>query len=68
VAVFQAEVLDAGAGGLADPQPVQGEQGDQRVLEWPAEPDGGQQRAELVAVQGDGVQSTRGRRTWAAGE
>jgi hypothetical protein len=32
VPAFQAQVLDAGAGGLRDPQPVQGEQGDQRML------------------------------------
>jgi hypothetical protein len=32
VAAFQAQVLDVGAGGLRDPQPVQGEQGDERVL------------------------------------
>jgi hypothetical protein len=32
VAAFQVEVLDVGAGGLGDPQPVQREQRDQRML------------------------------------
>jgi hypothetical protein len=55
MAAFQAELLDIGAGGLRHPQPVQCEQGDQRVLERRAGPGGDQQRAELVAVQGDGM-------------
>ena len=55
VPAFEAQVLDVGAGGLRDPQPVQGEQGDQRVLGGRAEPGGDQQRAELVAVQRGGV-------------
>ena len=50
---LQAQVLDVGAGGLGDPQAVQGEQGDQRMLGRRAEPGGHQQRAELVAVQRD---------------
>jgi hypothetical protein len=41
--------------GLRDPQTVQGQQGDQRMLERRAEPGGHQQGAELVAVQRDGV-------------
>ena len=50
VPAFDAQVLDVSAGGLRDPQPVQREQRDQRVLgRWP-EPGGHQQRAELVAV------------------
>ena len=32
VAALQAQVLDIGARGLRDPQPVEGEQGDQRAL------------------------------------
>jgi len=48
VPALQAEVLDVRAGGLGDPQPVQGEQGDQRMLGRRAEP-GDQQSAELVA-------------------
>ncbi len=46
-------MLDVGAGGFGDAQPVQREQRDQRMLERWAEPGGDQQRAELVAVQGD---------------
>jgi hypothetical protein len=46
VAAFQIEVLDVGAGGLGDPQPVQREQRDRRMLCRP-EP-GYQQRAALV--------------------
>jgi hypothetical protein len=49
VAAFQAEMLDIGAGSFGDPQPVQREQGDQRMLGRRAEPGGDQQRAELVA-------------------
>jgi hypothetical protein len=40
VAALQAQVLDVGAGGLRDPQPVQGEQRDQRVLTRRPEPGG----------------------------
>jgi hypothetical protein len=55
VPALQAQVLDVRARGLRDPQPVQREQGDQRVLGGRAEPGGDQERAELVAVQGGGV-------------
>jgi hypothetical protein len=57
-AALQAQVLDVGAGGLRYPQPVQREQRDQRdqrVSGWRAEPGGDEQRAELVAVQRDGM-------------
>ena len=57
VPAFEAWVLDVGAGGLGDPQPVQGEQRDQRVLGPGAEPGGDQQGAELVAVQRGGLDS-----------
>jgi hypothetical protein len=40
VAAFQIEVLDVGAGGLGDPQPVQREQRDQRMLCRRPEPGG----------------------------
>ena len=55
VPALQAQVLDVGAGGLGDPQPVQREQGDQRMLGLWAEPGGDQERAEFVAVQRDGM-------------
>ena len=51
----QAQLLDVRAGGLADPQPVQREQRDQRMLAGRAQPGGDQDGAELVAVQGGGV-------------
>ena len=51
---LQAQVLDVRADSLRDPQPVQGEQRDQRVLCRRAEPGGDQQGTEFVAVQGDG--------------
>ena len=38
VAAFQAQLLDVGAGGLGDSQPVQREQGDQRMLGRRASP------------------------------
>jgi hypothetical protein len=46
-------MLDVGAGRFGDPQAVQGQQGDKRVLHRRAEPGGHQQRAELVTVQRD---------------
>ena len=52
---FGAEGFDVGAGGLGHPQPVQGEQGDQRVLGRGTEPGGGEQRADFVAVQAGGM-------------
>jgi hypothetical protein len=55
VPTLLAELLDVSAGGLGDPQPVQREQRDQRVLARRPEPGGDQQGAELVAVQRDGV-------------
>ena len=48
-------MLDVRAGGFGDPQPVEREQRDQRMLGRRAEPGGDQQGAELVAVQRDGV-------------
>jgi len=42
VAAFDAQVFDVGAGGLGDPQPVQREQRDQRVLGRRPEPGGDQ--------------------------
>jgi hypothetical protein len=55
VSALQAQVLDVGAGGLGDPQPVQREQGDQSMLGRRTETGGDEQGAELVAIQGDGV-------------
>ena len=52
---LQAQVLDVGAGGLGDPQPVQREQRDQRMLERRAETGGDQQGTELVTVERDGM-------------
>ena len=55
VPAFEAQGLDVGAGRLGDAQPVEGQQGDQRVLGRLPEPGRDQQRAELVAVQAGGV-------------
>jgi hypothetical protein len=55
VAAFQAEVLDVRTGGLRYPQPVEGEQGNQRVVSGRAEPGGDQESPGFVAVQGGGV-------------
>ena len=52
---FDAQRFDAGAGGLGDPQPVERQQRDQRVLTGRAEPGGDQHRAKLVTVQPGGV-------------
>ena len=50
MATFQAQVLDVGTGGLGDPQPVQREQRDQRMLGWRPEPGRHQQRRVQAAV------------------
>ena len=55
VPALDAQRLDAGAGGFGDAQPVERQQGDQRVLRGVAKAGGDQQRAELVAVQPGGV-------------
>ena len=55
MAALQAQMLDVRVGRLGDPQPVQGEQGDQRALERRPEASRYQQRAKLVAVQGNRV-------------
>jgi hypothetical protein len=55
VAAFDTQGLDVGAGGRGDPQPVQGQQREQRMLGCRPEPGGHQQRADLVAVQPDGM-------------
>jgi len=55
VAAFDAEGLDVDSGGFRDPQPVEGQQGDQCVLGGLAKPGGDQQRPELVTVQAGGV-------------
>ena len=51
VPALQPQVLDVRAGGLGDPQAVEREQRDQRMLCRRAEPGGDQQGAELAAVQ-----------------
>lgn len=51
VAAFDAHGLDIGAGGFGNPQPVQRQQGDQRVLRSRAESRGDQQRPQFVSVQ-----------------
>ena len=51
VTAIEAQVLDIGAGGLRYPQPVQGEQRDQRMHRWRPETSGDEERSELVAVQ-----------------
>jgi hypothetical protein len=55
VPALQAKILDIGAGGLRDPQPIEGEQGDQRMLGRQTEPGRDQQGAQLVAAQRGGV-------------
>ena len=48
-------MLDVGAGRLRDPQPVEGEQGDEGVLGGRSEAGGDEDGAALGAVQGGGV-------------
>jgi hypothetical protein len=51
VPAFETEIVEVGAECFGDPQPVDRQQADQRVLGGGAEPGRDQQRAELVAVQ-----------------
>src|ERR1035437_6403933 len=55
VPALQAEVLDVSASGLRDPQPVQREQRDQRMLDRRPEPGGYQQRPAPAAGPGGGM-------------
>jgi hypothetical protein len=55
VSPLQPEILDVGADGLGDPEPVEGEQADQGVIPCVGEPGGDQHGADLVAVQAGGV-------------
>ena len=55
MAALEAEVVDVGAGGLRDPQAVQCEQRDQRMLGRRAEPGSNQQGAEFISVQRHGM-------------
>jgi hypothetical protein len=55
VAPLDPHRLDVGAGRLGDPQPVQGQQGDQRMPGSRAEAGCDEQGAELAAVQRGGV-------------
>jgi hypothetical protein len=50
VPALDAQVLDAGAGGFRHAQPVERQQGDQRVLARRTEPGGNKQRPEFIAV------------------
>jgi hypothetical protein len=54
VAPFEPKVLDVGAKSLGDPQPVQRQQADQRVIPAAGQP-GHQHGADLVAIQASGV-------------
>ena len=55
VSALDGERLDVGPDGFGDPQPVQRQQGDQRVLSGGAEPGGDEQRPDFVAVQAYGM-------------
>ena len=55
VATFQAQVLNVGAGGLGDPQPVQREKRDQRMLGRRPEAGRYQQGSHFVAVKSGGM-------------
>ena len=55
MSAFQTELVDVGAERFGDPQPVDGQQPDQRVLRGGAESGSDQQRSDLVAIQPDRV-------------
>ena len=52
---LDAEGLDVGPDRFGDPQPVERQQGDQRVLAGRAEPSGDEHRSDLVAIRADGM-------------
>ena len=52
---LQAQMLDIGASSLRYSQPVQREQGNQRMLQRQTKARGDQKGAELVAVKGGGM-------------
>jgi hypothetical protein len=55
MAAFEAELLDVGAERFGDSQPVDGQQGDERVLGRRRQSGGDEQRTDVVAVQTGGV-------------
>ena len=55
MAAFETEIVDVRAERFGDPQPVDRQQADQRVLGGGAEPGRDQQRTDLVTVQPDHV-------------
>ena len=55
MAAFKAERLDVGANGLGGPEPVQGQQGDEGVLDRRPEAGGDEQGTDFVTVQAHGV-------------
>jgi hypothetical protein len=55
VPAVQAKVIDVCADGFGHPQPVQGEQGHQRMLQRRTQAGGDEQGTEFVSVQGNSV-------------
>jgi hypothetical protein len=55
VAALESQVLDVSADGLGDPQPVEGQHTDRRVIAGGGQSGGDQHGADLVAVQAGGV-------------
>jgi len=60
VPALQAQVLDVGAGGFGDPQPVHREQGEQRMLERSAELGRNERGAVSVYLQEESRRSGHG--------
>ena len=55
MAAFEAELFDVGARRFGDPQPIECQQADKRVIARPGEPGRDKQRADFVAIQARGV-------------
>ena len=55
MAAFQAELFDVGARRFGDPQPIQCQQADERVVAGAREPGRDEQGADFVAIQARGV-------------
>ena len=51
MAALEAEAFDVGAGGFRDPEPVERQQREQRVIAGASEAGGDEEGADLVAVQ-----------------
>ena len=55
MAPFEAELFDVGAGRFGDPQPIQRQEADERVVAGAGESGGDEHGTDFVAVQSCGI-------------